>query len=130
MRKILNRRNIVFYVSGAYSNPDPRMVEANIEAARVYNIALWQMGFTAICPHTNTQGFEALPLIDYESIMQGDLELVARSDAIYMIPGWEQSKGAKRELSLAKQLKRPDFYDLVEVEQWGRKLMSERFNQR
>lgn len=37
-------------------------------------------------------------LFDYERILAVDLEAVATCDAIVLLPGWENSNGAKREL--------------------------------
>ena len=33
--------------------------------------------------------------------MRADLQMLLQSDAIYMMPGWEQSTGAKLELNVA-----------------------------
>lgn len=43
--------------------------------------------------------FTATELFDYESALVKDCELVRTCDGIIMMPGWEQSGGAKRELS-------------------------------
>lgn len=45
----------------------------------------------------------ALPLdqMSYEDIMEIDMELLATADYLVLLPGWEDSKGANRELGFA-----------------------------
>ena len=42
--------------------------------------------------------------------MRGDLDMIRRCDAIVMMPGWEASKGADREHSLALSMRLPIYY--------------------
>jgi hypothetical protein len=92
---------MIVYVAGPYSAPTPQGVDANIQQARQAAIALWREGHVAICPHLNTAHFEdECPGLDF---VKGDLEILSRCDALVMLPGWEQSKGARRELEFATE---------------------------
>ncbi len=44
------------------------------------------------------------PEFDYESVLARDLEAVATCDSIVLLPGWNESSGAKRELLHALSL--------------------------
>jgi hypothetical protein len=44
------------------------------------------------------------PKDDHEYVMAGDLSFVAKSDALYLIPGWEDSHGAQMEIAYARSL--------------------------
>ena len=60
-----------------------------------------------ICPHKNTAHFGGLlddPVADHNLWLGGDIEMIRRCDAIYMLKGFRQSAGAKEELKLAKEL--------------------------
>lgn len=48
-----------------------------------------------------------LPALTYEEYLEIDLTLLAMCDAIYMLPGWQESRGANREhgYALAKGIK-------------------------
>jgi hypothetical protein len=96
---------MLVYVSGRYTGT----IDANIQAARAVAIALWEHGHTALCPHLNTQHFEQDCKASYEDYIRGDLEMVARCDALVMVAGWEESNGAKIERDYALGLGIPVF---------------------
>ena len=62
--------------------------------------ALKEMGYNVINP---AELGAALPLdqMSYEDIMKIDMELLATTDYLVQLPGWEDSKGANRELGFA-----------------------------
>lgn len=62
--------------------------------------ALKEMGYIVINPAEICQ---VLPVeqMGYEAIMQIDLEILATADYLVQLPGWENSKGANRELGFA-----------------------------
>lgn len=61
---------------------------------------LKEMGYAVINP---AELGAALPLdqMSYEDIMKIDMELLATADCLVQLPGWEDSKGANRELGFA-----------------------------
>ena len=62
--------------------------------------ALKEMGYVVINPAAID---DAIPVecMSYEAIMRIDLELLATADYLVQLPGWEDSKGANRELGFA-----------------------------
>ena len=61
---------------------------------------LKEMGYNVINPAAID---DAIPVecMSYEAIMRIDLELLATADYLVQLPGWEDSKGANRELGFA-----------------------------
>ena len=61
---------------------------------------LKEMGYAVINP---AELGAALPLdqMSYEDIMKIDMALLAAADYLVQLPGWEDSKGANRELGFA-----------------------------
>jgi uncharacterized protein DUF4406 len=47
---------------------------------------------------------KAAPGFDYDAVLANDLEAVAKCDAIYLLPKWEFSNGARLELATALDL--------------------------
>lgn len=87
----------LIYVSGAYRAPTDEGVEENIARARAVAINLWKTGWAVICPHANSSHMP----VDTATMLEGDMEILKRCDAIYLLYGWGESEGAKSEYSQA-----------------------------
>lgn len=102
---------MVVYVSGPYSGESHEAISRNIEDAACVATELWEAGHFALCPHLNTAHFEQrVPSVPYEQYIAGDLNLLARCDCIVMLPRWDQSKGAVKELAYAVSLGIPVYH--------------------
>ena len=89
----------VIYVAGKYRSKTEWGLEENIRRAEAAAVKLWQQGYAVLCPHKNTAHFGgACP---DETWLEGDIEILKRCDAIYMLKGWEDSLGACEELRIA-----------------------------
>ena len=81
------------YISGPITGHDDykkRFAEAEKQLAAA--------GYDVTNPVRATEHFNDLT---YEQLMQIDIVLLDFCDAIYMLPGWQQSKGANREYGYA-----------------------------
>lgn len=117
-----NRRNIVVYVSGKYSGDIPE----NIRIARIAGAELWDNGYTSLVPHLNCYHFEEIcKHTSYDDFISGDLVLLSRSDVIFMLEGWQESKGAKIEHAVALERGIPVVYSLQELNNISEQLISE-----
>lgn len=83
------------YVAGRYSAETDWGVHENIHAAMKVSARLWSLGWAALCPHANSAHFGGV--VPYESFLEGDLAFLRRCDAVVLVPGWEESKGAVAE---------------------------------
>ena len=92
----------VIYIAGKYRAKTERELVENIRRAEVAAIKLWQADWAVICPHMNTAHFGGL--CDDKVFLDGDLEILSRCDAIYMLDGWCKSAGATAELCKAREL--------------------------
>lgn len=52
---------------------------------------------------------------EYEQLLQSCCRLIEQCDGIFMLPGWGQSTGAKRELEYAKKRMKHVFYTIEQV---------------
>lgn len=123
------KRSKIIYVSGKYTDETKEKVSKNIELARQFSIKIWELGYTALCPHLNTMNFEESRILKWEDYIKGDLFLIDRCDGIFMLPNWSKSKGAKLELKHAMKLKLPIFFGLYELEvyKWKEKKKPKQF---
>lgn len=116
----------VVYVAGPYRarTPGPGggynhwAQEQNIRQAEDVALDVWRLGGAAVCPHLNTAHFQgALP---DEVWLQGDLDILARCDAVMLVPGWEDSTGTRAEVAFADAHGIPTFEHLFELDYWLR----------
>jgi hypothetical protein len=99
---LLQEATMLIYTAGPYSpSAGAGTVEENIQRAREAALQLWEAGYTVICPHLNTANFEEEIDLQPKDYVDRDLEIVERCDAIVMLPKWQQSLGAVRELEHA-----------------------------
>jgi hypothetical protein len=108
----------VFYIAAPFRASNAWEIEQNIRQAEEAALEIWRMGAAVICPHTNTRFFQgAAP---DEVWLAGDLEILRRCDAIYMVGGWSNSSGAVKERDLAARLGMPIFYEREQsrIRQW------------
>ena len=109
----------VVYIAGLNRANSAWEIEQNIREAEKIALHVWANGMVALCPHTQTrltQGFlpDALWLA-------GDLELLAAwCDAVFLVPGWESSRGTMAEVNFAKSKGIPRFVTLMELERWNK----------
>ena len=92
------------YVAGPYTPHDGREETRLDNVRRASEVAqrLLKAGHTPFCPHTMTAGWEET--CGYDDFLRLGLEWLATCDAILLLPGWEQSKGARREYEEAVTL--------------------------
>jgi nucleoside 2-deoxyribosyltransferase len=110
----------ILYTAGPYGNRtavngiDDGVVQGvaeNIERAADIASQLWDAGHAVICPHTNTAGFEhRCKKAKHEQFLNGDIAIISRCDGIVMLPGWEESNGAKVERQVAIALGKEVYY--------------------
>jgi len=99
----------VIYISGCYNAKTINGIYENIQKARDEAIKWWKKGqFAVICPHLNTAFMDGA--CETSTWIEGDLELLKRSDIIIMLKGWELSEGANKEFEEALNLGKEIIY--------------------
>lgn len=89
-------------------------IAENVREAGRYGIEVWKRGYVALVPHTLTyldprQQRQDGGIADVapEVFMDGELELVRRSDMVVLMPRWRQSRGATIEKQFAEEIGKP-----------------------
>jgi nucleoside 2-deoxyribosyltransferase len=91
----------MIYVAGPYRADSKPEMMFNVTRAWAYARLLWAAGHAVICPHANTFEMQGVG-VSVETILEGDFEMVRRSDEIHVLPGWEGSAGTKAEIAVAR----------------------------
>lgn len=94
-----------FYISGPMTGLPLKNVAAfNLAAER-----LTDLGYDYVNPHDLPEipheGYDS----GYHEMLRRDLKLLLDCDGLVVLPGWETSYGATREISLAASLELPIF---------------------
>ena len=108
----------VVYIAGPYRANSAWEIEQNIREAEKIALHVWANGMVALCPHTQTRFYQGF--LPDALWLAGDLELLARCDAVFLVPGWESSRGTMAEVNFAKQKGIPRFVTLMELERWNK----------
>jgi hypothetical protein len=104
----------LIYIAGKYTADSHEAIQKNIDQAESLAVKCWAKGWAVICPHTNTAHLdihEDLTHIDYDTWIEGTLEMLKRCDAIIMCENWRTSKGAMGEFEYAKKNNIPIFFE-------------------
>jgi hypothetical protein len=109
-----NEISLVF-IAGAYKGADFNEVDKNIQLAEQYSIEMWNRGYKVFCAHLNTSHFEVKARADESAYKEFDLRILECCDAVFALPNWEASVGAKAEIKKAQQLGKPVFYSLDDL---------------
>ena len=98
----------VVMIVGAFKASTPWEVENNVRKAEEVALAFWRGGYAVVCPHTNSRFFfGAAP---EENFLEGYQAILARVDAIVILPGYGESPGSCVERLLARELGKPIYY--------------------
>jgi hypothetical protein len=108
----------IIYVAGPFSAPTRVGVEANIALAVEYGIEIARLGGFPLIPHANTTHPEFEKIQAYQFWIEGYRALALGCDAMFMLPDWQTSKGARAERTKFEQLGRPIFENLAELKLW------------
>jgi hypothetical protein len=106
----------IIYIAGPYTDSNTWTIEQNIRVAEKAGLQVLHLGAMPLVPHTMTRFYYgAVPEI---TVIEGDLELLRRSDAVLFVGDWKNSKGSMGELKEARRRKLPRFFSIDELVIW------------
>lgn len=112
---------MLIYLAGPIRPKGNQTLEGNVAIAKSIALDLWKSGYTVISPHANSDLPVSLANKEVEAWrwLDGDFEIIARCDAVVVLPNWEQSEGTKGEIEFAEERKIPITYypDLPSIPQ-------------
>jgi hypothetical protein len=109
----------VIYVCGSISASTQEQRDLNIQKGKDVGFKIWNLGAMPLVPHLNSQGmFQAG--VTAEAIYLGDLAVVGKCDAMFVMEGWNDSFGCNLEVAWANHKNIPIFDDLEDLDEWIR----------
>ncbi len=105
---------VIIYLSGPISldgRATSAEIQDNITAFRDHQKRLERANYTVLCPLDNGLPHDS----SWADHMRADIGMLMRAHEIFMLPRWQESRGASLELFLASQLGMPIRFQIVEV---------------
>ena len=94
------------YIAGCYSDGDTLLISEQKENARMFRkaqVKLTLEGWAVINPIEMDWRMAREEGITYQDVMDSDIAIIDGCHAIFMLKGWENSRGAVREHTFAKE---------------------------
>lgn len=113
------------YVAGPYSADNVITVLENIRAGIKMAKDVFIAGFAPFCPWLDYHYTLALAdgeKLTVEQYYAYSMAWLRASDAVLILPGWENSNGTKAEMREAVELGIPVFHDITELLLWRTEL--------
>jgi hypothetical protein len=104
----------LIYVSGPYTASNEDDLTQNIERAKLAGLQVRAVGLVPVVPHLAILNDDP-QMFTYDKAMAECLEILARCDAILMIDGWLNSRGACIERDFALRVGILVCYSLAEL---------------
>jgi hypothetical protein len=118
------------YIAGPYRGPQGThdhseyfAVDSNINEARKWAAKFAREGIPFFCPHLNSAHFEVItPDVPAGFWLEMDLNILIAARALFLLPGWPLSAGARAEEKFAWEHQIPTFYadTFDDLTQWWR----------
>lgn len=109
------------YVAGAYSSDNVLTVFANMRRGIRMATRLFMMGYAPFCPWLDFHFCLSAKEEDHITVnmfYQYSLAWLRASDAVLVLPGFENSKGTLAEIQEALDCNIPVFYSVTKLEEW------------
>jgi len=102
---------IKVYVAGAYSADNIIDCLKNIGRGESYSALIFKLGFAPFCPWHDKDFVIKNWEMDHsvDQFYEYSMEWLNVSDCLFLVPGWENSKGTMKELNEAEVLGLPVF---------------------
>jgi len=125
----MTRRDIKVYVAGPIHGVNMLHTLANIDNGESWTAKIFQLGFSpfpVFCDYTFVKRVRPVPQI--QDVYNYCVAWLRSADALFMIPGWENSTGSLAEKKIAEEEHIPIFTDLVEMKAWADLMINKDIN--
>ena len=105
----------IAYVAGPYRSKFGKFgIFLNVLRARKVARQLWKLGYTVICPHSNSAFMSSKNIPEFH-FLHGYCTILEKCDVAVFLPGWEMSDGSKEEMQVA-------YNNKLEIFEWSSQL--------
>lgn len=105
------------YVAGPYNADNVIDVLKNVRTGITSSVEAVKGGLSVFCPFLDFH-YGLISELSLEDYRRNSIEWVKVSDAILLLPGWENSAGARDELAEASKYGIPAFESINDILRW------------
>ncbi len=109
---------ILVYVAGPFTAGHGRTVAQNVYAAELCGLEVARLGAMPVIPHANTSFPDFERVQPYQFWIDGTMALLRVCRAVYLVPTWRESSGARGEVADADARGIPVFDQKTQLECW------------
>jgi len=102
------------YVAGTYSSDNVISILKNIREGIKISAKILKLGHSPFCPFLDHQ-FSFYEDFTVEDMYRYSIDWLRISEAIFVMPNSDNSKGTQKEIEIAKEMGIPIFYNLEEI---------------
>lgn len=110
----------LIYIAGPYTAATEKTVKANVRRAEEFGQQVLAIGLIPVIPHKITSHWDTWGILTnwpHDAWLdQFCLPLLSRCDGALFIPGWDESKGARKEWDFCLTKRIPKYYTVQELE--------------
>lgn len=119
------RSRFAIYPAGPMSNANPLLFLRNLDEGQIWTARLFEEGFSPFPVFTDfAYLMRVMPVPPIESVWNRSIQWLRRADAVFCIPGWQQSRGVAQERMVAESLSIPIFYEMDDLIGWADELIA------
>jgi hypothetical protein len=118
---------ICVYPAGPIQGKDLLESLRNINAGMDWTARLRELGFApfpVFCDYADIMRTKDVPMGGPTGVYEMSLAWMRHADCLFMLPGWESSKGAREERRIAEEQGIPVFDDLEILKRWAKPYMT------
>jgi len=117
---------ITVYPAGPIQGKDLLTALRNINAGMDWTAKLREMGFApfpVFCDYADIMRTKDVPMEGSKGVYEMSLAWMRKADCVFMLPGWEYSRGARAERLQAQALRIPVHYwnSMEAFHEWAKK---------
>lgn len=107
----------LIYIAGTLRSDIPGYI-ANCSRMIKWGERVRRLGFAVFIPCLDLLQGLVLGDLEFNDYFDNSFVILERCDAVFLVPGWKQSEGTKKEIARANELGIPVFEDEEELVAW------------
>lgn len=112
-----NNKKFLVYIAGALRGDIPTYI-SNCSKMIRYGELVRRTGYSVFIPCLDVLQGIVMGDMEFEDYFNNSFSILPRCDAVFLVPGWEESEGTNKEMALADSLNIPIFSEIEKMNEF------------